>query len=55
MKLKMLKGMIDQAVERAGESDPDVEVCLGEKAYEIVQVGQFHIVPDVIITIEPMT
>ena len=51
MKLKVLKSLIDKAAGQAGDSDPDVEVYHGDTLYEIVRVGQFNIVPDVVITV----
>lgn len=59
MKLKMLKDLIDQAAAYAGEADVDAEVCWTDKdgketAFEIVAVGHFHIVPDVVITVQRM-
>lgn len=51
MKLKKLKEIIDQCVENAGDTDPEVEACLGEDCYEIDSIGQFSIMPDVTITI----
>lgn len=57
MKLKMLKNLIDQASAYAGDADVDAEVCWIDKdgketAFEIVRVGHFHIVPDVVITVQ---
>lgn len=50
MKLKELKAVIDKAVERAGDCDPDVEVWVGDKrAYRIGRIGQFGVIPDVTI------
>lgn len=51
MKLKKLKEVIDQAVENAGDCDPDVEVWFKKSMYRIMDVGQFGVVPDVTITI----
>jgi hypothetical protein len=51
MKLKELKQAIDRAVEYAGELNPNVEVWYKKKMYRIQSIGQFHLVPDVTITI----
>jgi len=52
-----VKDMIDQAAAYAGEADVDVEVLHVDKdgketVFEIVKVGHFHIVPDVVITVQ---
>lgn len=51
MKLKELKLAIDKAVEYAGDCDVDVEVWYKNKGYRIGQIGQFGVIPDVVITI----
>ena len=57
MKLEELKNMIDQAYERADGADVDVEIFLQgkddqETYFEIKSIGQFSLVPDVVIEIE---
>ena len=50
MKLKDLKKLVDECVDRAGNTDPDVQLCYGkETELEITEVTQFSIVPDVTI------
>lgn len=52
MKLKLLKEVIDKAVDYAGDCDPDVEIWVGDKkAYRIESISQFGVVPDVTITV----
>ena len=52
MKLKKLKEVIDQAVEYAGDCDPDVEIWVGDKkAYRIGRIGQYGLIPDVTISV----
>lgn len=51
MKLKKLKEIIDKCVENAGDTDPDVEVWFKKAMYDIREIGQFGVVPDVTITI----
>lgn len=52
MKLRKLKSLIDGAVDRAGNTDPDVEIWLDEVEYFISRMGQFGFMPDVTINIE---
>ena len=52
MKLSKFKKQIDMAVKYAGDHDPDVEFWVGEKQYDIKNIGQFSIVPDVVISLE---
>jgi len=52
MKLKELKSVIDQAVEYAGDCNPDVEIWIGDKkAYRIGRIGQFGVIPDLTISV----
>lgn len=52
MTLKELKTIIDQAVDYAGDCDPDVEIWIGDKkAYNIGRIGQYGVVPNVIISV----
>lgn len=52
MKLKKLKEVIDQAVQNAGECDPEVEIWVGDhKAYRIGSIGQFGLIPDLTISV----
>lgn len=51
MKLKKLKEIIDLCVINAGDCDPDVEVWFKKAMYDIREVGQFGVIPDVTITI----
>ena len=52
MKLKQLKAVIDQCVDYAGDGDPDVEIWIGDKkAYKIGHIGQYGVVPDVLISV----
>jgi len=51
MKLRKLKKIIDDAVLRSGETDPDVEVWFKKKMYEIRSIGQFNVIPDLTIEI----
>ncbi len=55
MKLKELKEAIDQAVAYAGDTDPDVEVVFKKTSYEIRELRQFSIMPDVMIYIGEKT
>lgn len=52
MKLKELKKIIDKCVKFAENTDPNVEIFCNEDEYEITRMGQFGVVPDVIIDIE---
>jgi len=52
MKLKQLSDCIDQCIRKAGNQNPDVEVWLSNKMYRIKRIGQFGVIPDVIITVE---
>ncbi len=49
MKLITLKEVIDAAVEFAEDCDPNVEVLKGNSTYDIKNISQFGIKPDVII------
>ena len=52
MKLKKLKEIIDEAVEYAGDCDPDVEIWIGDKkGYRIGSIGQFGVIPDLTISV----
>ena len=51
MKLRKLKEVIDQCVERAEDCDPDVEVWFKKSMYRIREIGQFGVIPDVTISI----
>lgn len=52
VKLKQLKAVIDQCVDCAGDCDPDVEIWIGDKkAYKIGRIGQYGVVPDVLISV----
>jgi len=59
MKLKDLKSCIDQAYANTKDGNVDVEVIIEgdeeEKAFKVVSVGQFGFVPDVNITISPIS
>lgn len=52
MKLAKLKEIIDKAVEYAEDTDPNVEIWLGEVEYFIKRIGQFGVIPNVTIDIE---
>lgn len=52
MKLNELKKIIDQASVYAADTDPDVEIWEGDTFYEIKRIGQFGILPNVIIHIK---
>jgi hypothetical protein len=54
MKLRELKKLIDRATEVAGKCDPNVDVLMGHEEFEIIKVGQFSVVPDVVIIIKPV-
>jgi hypothetical protein len=47
--LSELKALIDRAVERAGDTDPAVEVWIDHQMRRIVLVNQFGVVPDVLL------
>jgi hypothetical protein len=50
MKLRDLKKLIDECIERAEDTNPDVYLYYGkETELEIIEVTQFSIVPDVTI------
>ena len=51
MKLREFKQLIDECVKRAGECDPDVEVHFKKACYDVRRIGQFGVVPDVVISI----
>lgn len=52
MKLKKFKEIITSAVAYAGETNPDIEVWLGEKQLNIKEISQFAILPTVVINLE---
>ena len=54
MKLKDLKARIDQAYKNAGTAadQVDVEVWHNDEMFTIENVGQFHVVPDVSISVK---
>lgn len=52
MKLKEFKKLIDKTARRAGKCDVDIEFWLNDKPLEIKEMGQFGVVPDVVITLE---
>lgn len=47
--LRELKAILDRAVERAGDTDPAVEVWVEHQMRRIVHVSQFDVVPDVLL------
>lgn len=51
MKLLKLKEIIDECVKRAGNCDPEVEVWFKKSLYDIREIGQFGVIPNVTITI----
>jgi len=51
LKLKELKEIIDKCSLYAKDTDPDVEIYLGKKEYEIINISQFEIIPTVSINI----
>jgi len=55
MKLKEFKIIIDSAVEYAGDTNPDIQCILStktkEKEYDIDEVTQFGVIPNVTIHI----
>jgi hypothetical protein len=56
MKLKEFKKCIDKGVKYAGTCDPEIEFYIGEKLYEIKEIGQNVLIPDVIINLKkPLT
>ena len=52
MKLRKLKEVIDEAMEKAGDCNPKATVWLHGKEYEINRIGQFSVVPDLTINIK---
>lgn len=52
MRLKKLKRLIDACIMNAGDTNPRVEVWLGNTEYKISKVTQYRIVPDVVICIK---
>ena len=55
MTLKELKSCIDQAYKKAGAkyaAKSEIEVWLADKLYRLTDVGQFDVVPDVMLTIK---
>lgn len=52
MKLRKLKEVIDEAIERAGDCNPEATVWLHGKEYEINHIGQFSVIPDLTISIK---
>ena len=51
LKLQELKEIIDRCVLYAEDTDPDVEIYLNKKEYEIINISQFEIIPTVSINI----
>ena len=51
MKLTKLKEVIDKTVEHAENTDPDVIFYVGGGEYELDNIGQFSVIPDVTIHI----
>jgi len=52
MKLRKLRRILRQAAFNADGLNPQVEVCLGDKILRIKHIGQFGVVPDVVIELE---
>lgn len=52
MKLRELKKAIDYCASKAETTDPDVLFYFGKKTLEVVEIGQFGVVPDVVITLK---
>lgn len=55
MKLKDLKKAIDKAWKDAEHKDVDVEVWNKNTEYEIIRIGQFGVVRDVVLEIKRIT
>ncbi len=51
MKLSKLKEVIDKTVEYAENTDPSIIFYVGEDEYELDNIGQFGVIPDVTIHI----
>lgn len=52
MRLKAFKKVIDECVERAETTDPNVTFEFGKEELLIARIGQFSVVPDVVITLK---
>ena len=52
MKLKELKEIIDRCLLYAKDTNPDIEIYLNKKEYEIINISQFEIIPTVTINIK---
>ncbi len=56
MKLREFKKIVDAACKRAGKAaeHADVEFWVGEDScHEVEHIGQFSVVPDLVITLKP--
>jgi len=52
LKLKELKEIIDRCLLYSKDTNPDVEIYLNKKEYEIINISQFEIIPTVSINIK---
>lgn len=52
MKLLKMKEVIDQSVKAAEKTNPNIEFWIGNTEYELKDIGQFGVIPDVVITLK---
>jgi len=53
MELREFKKIIDKADRHAGKCKVNVEFWVNDKPLDIKEIGQFGVIPDVVITLEP--
>lgn len=51
MKLKAFKKYIDETVEQAETTDPDITFTFGKKELDVAEINQFSVVPDVYVVL----
>ncbi|MBU1067320.1 hypothetical protein KKE60_06005 [Patescibacteria group bacterium] len=54
MKLRKLKGIIDKCIKNAEKLDVNIEIVCEDEEYVIDEVGQFGVVPDVVLKIRKL-
>ena len=54
MNLKKFAAVINECVEKAGGSDPSIEIWLNDTEYAIESIGQYGVIPDVVIHLKEL-
>lgn len=52
MKLRYFRNILNKTIRYAGSTSPKVMFCVDNKEYHIKHIGQFGVIPDVVIELE---